>query len=196
MKVSAVVSTLTSVSARHMLDALVDGEHDPQVLADMAQGRLRQKIPDLIDALESRFTKHHEFMMRLFLKQADGLGEMISELDAQIEEAMAPFREAASAIAVIPGLSDTSAEVVIAEIGVDMSGFPDAAHLASWARVCPGQNESAGRSKSSHTRGGDSYLKAALGAAALNATGQKNTFLSARFRRLDPRRGGSRALVV
>lgn len=126
------VSTLTSVSARHMLDALVDGERDPKVLADMAQGRLRQKIPDLIDALEGRFTKHHEFMMRLFLKQADGLEEMISELDAQIEEAMAHFRDAASAIAVIPGLSGTSAEVVIAEIGVDMSVFPDAAHVASW----------------------------------------------------------------
>ncbi|MGX1748811.1 IS110 family transposase [Glutamicibacter protophormiae] len=196
IKVSAVVSTLTGVSARHMLDALVGGERDPQVLAGMAQGRLRQKIPDLIDALEGRFTQHHEFMMRLFLKQADGLEEMMSELDAQIVEAMAPFREEALAISTIPGLSDTSSEVVIAEIGVDMSVFPDAAHLASWAGVCPGQNESAGRSKSSHTRGGDSYLKAALGTAALSATRQKNTFLAARFRRLYPRRGGSRALVA
>ncbi|RKS19547.1 transposase [Arthrobacter sp. AG1021] len=196
IKISAVVSTLTGVSARHMLDALVGGERDPHVLAGMAQGRLRQKIPDLIDALEGRFTQHHEFMMRLFLKQADGLEEMISELDTQIVEAITPFREEALAISTIPGLSNTSSEVVIAEIGVDMSMFPDAAHLASWAGVCPGQNESAGRSKSAHTRGGDSYLKAALGTAALSATRQKNTFLAARFRRLYPRRGGSRALVA
>jgi len=139
IKISAVVSTLTGVSARHMLDALVGGERDPHVLASMAQDRLRQKIPDLIDALEGRFTQHHEFMMRLSLKQADGLEEMISEFDAQIVEVMAPFREAALAISTIPGLSNTSSEVVIAEIGVDMSVFPDAAHLASWAGSARGR---------------------------------------------------------
>lgn len=121
---------------------------------------------------------------------------MISELDEQIVEAMAPFREAALAISTIPGLSDTSSKVVITEIRVDMSVFPYTAHLASWAGVCPGQNESAGRSKFSHTRGGGSYLKVALGTAALSVTRQKNTFLGARFRRLYPRRGGSRALVA
>ncbi|MFJ2617991.1 IS110 family transposase [Glutamicibacter sp. NPDC087344] len=195
-KISAVVSSLTGVSARNMLDAPVDGHLDPQLLANMAQGRLRQKIPDLIDALEGRFTTRHEFMMRLFLKQADGLDVMIRELDEQIEDAMTPFCEAASSISTIQGLSDTSTEVVIAEIGVDMSVLPDAAHLAPWAGVCPGPNESAGRSQSSHTRGGNSYLKAALSTAALNATRQKNTFLAARFRRLYPCRGGSRALVA
>lgn len=196
IKLSAVASTLTGVSARNMLDALIAGERDPKVLANMAQRRLRSKIPELIDAMEGRFTDHHAFMMKLFLQQADGLTVMIDALEVQIGEAMIPFREAASAIATIPGLSDTAAQVIVAEIGVDMSVFPDAAHLASWAGVCPGQNESAGRSRSSHTRGGDSYLKAVLGTAALNATQQKDSFLAARYRRLYPRRGGSRALVA
>ncbi|MNW30475.1 Transposase IS116/IS110/IS902 family protein [compost metagenome] len=196
IKLSAVASTLTGVSARHMLDALVAGERDPRVLANMAQRRMRSKIPELIDAMEGSFTVHHAFMMRLFLQQADALTEMIDALDAQIREAMVPFQEAVSAITTIPGLADTTAQVIVAEIGVDMSVFPDAAHLASWAGVCPGQNESAGRSKSSHTRGGDSYLKAALGTAALHATAQKDSFLAARYRRLYPRRGGSRALVA
>lgn len=196
IKLSAVVSSLTGVSARNMLDALVAGERDPQFLANLAHRRLRAKIPELVDAMEGRFTEHHAFMMRLFLKQIDGLGEMLDELDEQINNAMLPFQEAATAISTVPGLSELTAQAIIAEIGVDMSVFPDAAHLASWAGVCPGQNESAGRSKSSRTRGGDSYLKAALGAAALSVTHPKDTFLAARFRRLYPRRGGSRALVA
>lgn len=108
--------------------------------------------------MEGRFTDHHAFMMQLFLQQADGLTEMIDALEVQIREAMVPFQEAASAIATIPGLSDITAQVIVTEIDVDMSVFPDAAHLASWAGVCPGQKETAGRSKSSHTWGGDSYL--------------------------------------
>lgn len=151
--------------------------------------RVRSKIPELIDAMEGRFTDHHAFMMQLFLQQADGLTEMIDALEVQIRETMVPFQETASAIATIPGLSDITAQVIVTEIDVDMSVFPDAAHLASWAGVCPGQKESAGRSKSSHTWGGDSYLKATLGTAALNATQQMESFLAARYRRLYLRRG-------
>lgn len=196
IKLSSVVSTLNGLSARNMMDALIDGERDPAVLADMAQRKMRRKIPELIDALEGRFTDHHAFIMRLFLHQIDGLDEMVKDINERIDEAIAPYQEAVAAISTIPGLLATSAQVIIAEIGVDMGVFADAAHLASWAGVCPGQNESAGRAKSSHTRGGDSYLKAALGTAALNATRQKDSFLAARYRRLYPRRGGARALVA
>lgn len=196
IKFSSVVSTLTGVSSRKILDALNAGERDPRVLAELAQRRLRNKIPELIDALEGRFTEHHAFMMRLYLQQADSLEAMIAEVNTKIQECMLPFQDAAEAIISIPGLSKTTSQTVIAEIGADMSVFPDAAHLSSWAGVYPGQNESAGRSKSSHTRGGNSYLKAALGTAALNASQQKDSFLAARYRRLYPRKGGSRALVA
>lgn len=124
IKLSAVASSLTDVSARNMLDALVAGEREPQVLADLVHRRLRAKIPELVDAMEGRFTEHHTFMMRLFLKQIDGLGEMLDELDEQINNAMLPFQEAATAISTVPGLSELTAKAIIAEIGVDMSVFP------------------------------------------------------------------------
>lgn len=196
IKLSSVVSSLTGVSARHMLEALIDGKRDAAVLAELAQRSMRRKIPDLIEALEGRFTQHHAFMMKLFLHQVDELSAVIDQLTVKIEEAVAPFQDACAALETVPGISRNSARVILGEIGTDMRVFSDAAHLASWAGVCPGQNESAGRSKSSHTRGGDAYLKAALGTAALSAIKQKDTFLAVRYRRLYPRRGGSRALVA
>ncbi|GAA2941865.1 IS110 family transposase [Glutamicibacter bergerei] len=196
IKLSSVASSLTGVSARNMLQALIDGERDATVLAELAQRSMRRKIPQLIDALDGRFTDHHAFMMRILLRQIDELTAVIDQLTVKIDEAISPFRDACSALETIPGISRTSAQVILAEIGADMTVFPDAAHLASWAGVCPGQNESAGRSKSSHTRGGNMYLKAALGTAAMAATKRKDTFFAAKFRRLYARRGGSRALVA
>lgn len=196
IKLSSVVSSLTGVSSRHMLDALVAGERDPQVLADLSIRKMRRKIPELINALEGRFTEHHASVVQLHLRHIDALDEQLQILNQMIAEVMQSFEQACQALGTIPGIGEQTAQVIIAEIGVDMSVFADVAHLAYWAGVCPGQNESAGRQRSSHTRGGNVYLRAALGTAALAAIKHKESFLAARFRRLYLRRGGSRALVA
>lgn len=196
IKLSSVASSLTGVSSRHMLDALVAGERDPQVLADLSIRKMRRKIPELIDALKGRFTEHHASVVQLHLRHIDTLDEQLQILNQMIAEAMQSFDQACQALGTIPGIGEQTAQVNIAEIGVDMNVFADAAHLASWAGVCPGQNESAGRQRSSHTRGGNVYLRAALGTAALAAIKHKESFLAARYRRLYLRRGGSRAMVA
>ncbi|RBL99627.1 hypothetical protein C1H84_14525 [Glutamicibacter soli] len=134
--------------------------------------------------------------MQLHLRHIDTLDEQLQILNQMIAEAMQSFDQACQALGTIPGIGEQTAQVIIAEIGVDMNVFADAAHLASWAGVCPGQNESAGRQRSSHTYGGNVYLRAALGTAALGAIKHKESFLAARYRRLYLRRGGSRALVA
>ena len=196
IKLSAVVSELTGVSGRLMLDALIDGERDPVMLADRAKGVLRNKIPQLQDALVGRFTEHHAFMVREYLTQIDAQTAMIDRLTERIEELIDPFRAARDLLVTIPGVSTVVADVVIAETGADMTVFETAAHLASWAGVCPGQNESAGKVKSSHTTHGNRYLKGAIGTAALSASRSKNTYLAARYRRLVSRRGPMRAIVA
>jgi transposase len=196
IKLSAVVSELTGVSGRLMLRALADGERDPVVLAGLAKGVLRNKIPQLQDALVGRFTEHHTFLVRQYLTQIEQQEAMIDQLTERIEEAMTPFRFARDVLVTIPGVSTLVADVIIAETGADMTVFETAGHLASWAGVCPGQNESAGKMKSSHTTPGDKYLKGALGIAALAASRSKDTFLAARYRRLVTRRGKRRALVA
>lgn len=195
-KLSAVVSDLLGVSSRLILEAILDGERDPHVLAGLAKGRLRSKTAELVDALQGRFTEHHVFMTRQYLQQIDALQAMGDELTERIEEQIAPFVVARDALTTIPGVSSKSADVIIAETGGDMSVFETSAHLASWAGVCPGQNESAGKVKSGKTRPGNVYLKAALGVAALSAARQKNTALSAKYRRIVVRRGPMKALVA
>jgi transposase len=196
IKLSSVASELTGVSSRAMLDALVAGERDPQVLAGMAKGVLRKKTPELEAALQGRFTGHHAFLVGEYLTQIDTATGMIDRLTARIEEAMEPFRPARDALTTIPGISVTVADVIIAETGGDMTVFETPGRLASWAGVCPGQNESAGRVKSSHTRPGDKYLKAALGVAALSVSRSKGTYLAARYRRIAARRGPIKAVVA
>ena len=196
IKLSAVVSGLTGVSSRAMLDALVAGERDPRVLAQLAKGRLRNKIPQLVDALHGRFTEHHAFMVGEYLTQIDTATGMIDRLSERIEDAISPFRSARDALITIPGVSNAVADVIIAETGGDMSEFETPGRLASWAGVCPGQNESAGRVKSAHTRPGDKYLKAALGIAALSVSRSKGTYLAARYRRIAARRGPIKAVVA
>jgi transposase len=186
IKLSSVVSDLTGVSSRAMLEALISGERDPEVLASLAKGTLRSKIPDLVEALTGRFKEHHAFMARLHLDQSDAQTRMIEAFTTRIEEVMAPFRAAREFLATIPGVSLKGAEVIIAETGADMSIFETPARLASWAGVCPGSNESAGRIKSSHILAGNKYLKAALGTAALSASRSKNTYLSVKYRRIPP----------
>ncbi len=196
IKLSSVASELMGASSRAMLNALVAGERDPQVLAGMAKGVLRKKAPELEAALHGRFTEHHAFLVGEYLTQIDTATAFIDRLTARIEEAMEPFRPARDALTTIPGISVTVADVIIAETGGDMSVFETPGRLASWAGVCPGQNESAGRVKSSHTRPGDKYLKAALGVAALSVSRSKGTYLASRYRRIAARRGPIKAVVA
>jgi transposase len=177
IKLSSVASEITGVSGRAMLDALVAGERDSDVLADMAKRRLRSKIPQLTQALTGRFNEHHAFLVRVHLNPIDEYTRAIDAVTAQIELMIEPFSSAREPMVTIPGISTTVADIIIAEIGVDMSRFPTAGHLASWAGTCPGSNESAGRVKSTHTRTGTPYLKGALGIAAMSAALQEHVLL-------------------
>ena len=196
IKLSSVASDITGVSGRLMLQALIDGHRDPAELADLAKRRLRHKIPELTEALTGRFNGHHAFLARIHLESIDQRTRQIAELDHRIDQAMAPFRSFADLICSIPGIGRQTAEVVVAETGADMTVFPSPKHLASWAGVCPGSNESAGRVKSTRTRPGNPYLKAALGTAALSIAATRGSFLAAKYKRLAARRGGKKALVA
>jgi transposase len=196
IKLSSVACDITGVSGRAMLEALIAGQRDPAVIAELAQRRMRSKIPALTEALTGRFSDHHRFMTRLFLDRIDAHNADIARLDARIEEAMQPFRAARDLLVSIPGFSRIIAEVFIAETGADMAVFPTAGHLASWAGLSPGSNESAGRVKSTKTRPGNRYLKGALGIAALSATRSTNTYFSAKYKRIATRRGPMRAVVA
>jgi transposase len=197
IKLSAVASDITGRSARAMLAALIDGERDTRVLAEMAKARMRSKIPQLVEALTGNFGAHHAFLCRLHLERIDQLSTAIGQLSARIEEQMRPFARQLEQLQTIPGLGQTVAQVVIAETGADMTRFPTAAHLASWAGLCPGHHESAGKHKSGKTRHGNRWLAGALGTAAMAAARTRDTtYLGARYRRLAPRLGKKKALVA
>jgi transposase len=196
IKLSSVATEITGVSGRAMLDALVAGEHNPDVLADMAKRRLRSKIPELSEALTGRFNAHHAFLVKVHLNLIDEHTRALDQITAQIEEEMIPFRAARDLMSTIPGISTKVADIIIAETGADMSRFPTAGHLASWAGTCPGSNESAGRVKSTHTRPGNPYLKGALGIAAMSAAPAHNTNTPAKSRRRAARRGPIKAVVA
>ena len=196
IKLSSVATDIVGVSGRAMLAALAAGERDPAVLADLAQKRLRTKTPQLVEALTGRFTDHHAFLVRMHLRLIDQHTVAIDELTERIEVVIEPFRGFCDLIASIPGIGTTTAQVITAETGADMTRFPTAGHLASWAGVCPGHHESAGRTKNTHTRPGNPYLKAVLGTAAMNAARNKDSYLGARYRRLAARRGKSKAIVA
>ena len=196
IKLAAVATDISGVSGRMMLEALIAGERDPAVLADLAQRRLRSKIPELTEALTGRFGEHHGFLARLHLDLIDGHTRAINELTGRIEVVIEPFRNARDLMITIPGISTGVADVIIAETGADMTRFPSAGHLASWAGTCPGSNESAGRVKSTHTRPGNVYLKGALGIAAMSAASSRDTYLGAKYRRIASRGGPIKALVA
>ena len=198
IKLSSVATDITGISSRAMLEAMIAGQRDPAVLADLAKRRLRSKIPALTEALTGRFSEHHEFLARLHLDLIDQHTAAVDELTARIEVVIAPFRHVRNLLITIPGIAVSVADVVIAETGADMSRFPTAAHLASWAGTSPGSNESAGRVKSSHTRPGDPYLKGALGTAAMSIARHAATsgYLGAKYRRVASRRGPMKAIVA
>jgi transposase len=196
IKLSSVATDITGASSRRMLEALIEGQQDPKIIADLAHWRMRPKIPALMEALTGRFSEHHRFMTRLFLDRIDAHSADIARLDARIEAAMELFASAQDLLMSIPGISRITAEVFIAETGADMSAFPTAGHLASWCGLSPGSNESAGRVKSTKTRPGNPYLKGALGVAALSVIRRKDTYFWAKYRRITVRRGPMRALVA
>jgi transposase len=191
-----VVSDVLGVSGRAMLAALVNGERDPKVLAALADRRLRATPAALAEALRGRFTAHHATLARLMLAHIDQLAATIAALDEEVDREMAPFTAQRDRLDTIPGVSKRAAEVMIAEIGVDMTRFPTAGHLASWAGMCPGNNESAGKHHSGRTRKGDPWLRGILGEVAASAGRSKTTYLGDRYRRLAARRGKKRALVA
>lgn len=196
IKLSSVVSDLGGKSARTMVEALIAGERDPHVLARLAVGALKGKEAQLAQALTGFFTDHHAFLARAMLGRIDAATATVKELTAEIDRRLEPYRRQLELLVTVPGISLTAAQVVVAEIGVDMQRFPTAGHLASWAGVCPGNHESAGRVTSGRTRHGDAWLKGTLGNAAAAAARSKNTYLAAQFRRLVGHRGKKRALVA
>ncbi len=196
IKLSSVATRVLGVSGRAMLDALISGTTNPEILAELARGRLRSKIPALREALEGRFHPHHALMVGRILSHIDYLDESIGELSAEIERVIAPFSEEVELLETIPGVKRRTAEVLIAEIGADMSRFPTHAHLASWAGMCPGNDESAGRRRSGKTRKGSKWLRGALTEAAHASSRSKETYLSAQYARLRGRRGPKKAAVA
>ena len=196
IKLSSVASDITGVSSRAMLQALVDGQRDPATLAELAHRRMRAKIPALTEALTGRFTDHHAFLTRTHLDLIDRHTAAINEITERVEVVIEPFRLFRDLICTIPGISTTVADIVIAETGADMSRFPSADHLASWAGVSPGSHESAGVVKSTRTRPGNSHLKGALGIAAMAASRTKGTYFAAKYRRIATRRSPLKAVVA
>lgn len=194
IKLDCVASDILGVSGRAMLEALVAGTTDPEVLADLARGRLRAKLPALREALEGRFNAQHALLVGAILAHLDFLDEQIERLSEAIREALAPFAAAVELLCSIPGVQQRTAENVLAEIGLDMSRFPFAGHLASWAGQCPGNHESAGKRRSGRTRKGSKWLNEALTEAAIAAVRTNGSYLQALYRRLRPRIGHSRAL--
>ncbi|MGH3513746.1 MAG: IS110 family transposase [Pseudonocardiaceae bacterium] len=196
IKLSVVASDIFGVSGREMMAALVAGQTNPKALAQLARGRMRVKIGALEEAFTGHFTDHHAFLLGAMLARIDALDADIAALEAKIEEMVAPFALAVEKLDEIPGIGVIGAHVILAEIGVEMSRFPTAAHLASWARFAPGIKESAGRKKGNGTTGhGNRYLARVLGEAAVAAS-KTDTFLGERYRRIAKRRGKKRAIVA
>lgn len=193
VKLSSVASDVLGRSGRDMLDALVAGSRDPEVLAELARGRLRSKIPQLQAALTGRFGANHALVVGEILAHLNYIDESLERLQAGIDELIVPFADARDRLATIPGVDTILAEAIIAEIGVDMAVFPTAAHLASWAGMCPGQHQSAGKNKHGTARHGNSWLQRNLAVAAMAAIRTNDTYLATQYRRLVGRRGKRRA---
>jgi len=196
IKLAGVASDIMGVSARLMLEALVAGMTDPALVADLAKGRLREKREALEQALAGRVTDHHRLMMSSHLTHIDFLDEQIEQLNQAIAERLRPFEAELTRLETVPGIGRRTAEVLAAEIGLDMSHFPSAAHLASWAGMCPGNQESAGKRKTGKTRKGSKWLRRALVQAAQAAARKKGCYPATQFRRLIVRGGAKKALVA
>lgn len=196
VKLTEAISDILGASGRAILKALIVGETDPERLADLTKGRLKASRAQLVDVLRGRVTAHHRFMLQLHLAQVEALETSIADLEAHIAEALAPFRAAVSLLITMPGLSDTAAAVILAEIGTDMAIFPTAGHLVSWAGLCPRLDESAGKRRSTRTRASAPWLKTTLVQAAWAAARKKDSYFHAQFLRLKTRRGPKKAILA
>ena len=196
VKLSTVATNVVGVSGRAMLTALIEGTTDPGVLAELARGKLRKKLPELRRALQGRFRAHHAFLLEQILAKIDFLDETLERLTQEIDQRLHPFEPMVAALDTIPGISRVTATTLIAETGGDMARFPDAAHLCSWAAMCPGQHESAGKRRTGKTRKGNRYLRAALIQAGNAAARAKDTALQALYARVKSHRGHKKAVVA
>jgi transposase len=197
IKLSSVASDVLGTSGRDMLRAIISGEIDPIKLADLARKKLRAKIPQLQEALTGEIEDHHRFLLRMLMEQVEFLEKHIERLSARIVEVLpGPFAAAIKRLDTIPGIDRRAAENIVAEVGADMKPFPSAGHLASWAGICPGNDESAGKRRSGRTTKGDKWLRVILVQCAWAASRSKGTYLRSMYQRLAGRRGKKRALVA
>jgi len=196
IKLDSVITDVMGMSGRAMIEALIAGESDPAKLARLANYRLKTSQEKLREALRGRVTNHHRFLLRLHLNQIDALDASIVMIDKQVEAGIAPFRAAVGQVMTIPGIRDIGAQVIVSEIGTDMSRFPSEGHLISWAGLCPRNDESAGKRRSNRLRKGAPWLKTTLVQCAWAAVRKKGSYLQAQFLRLKARRGPKKAIMA
>ena len=196
IKLSSVASDTLGVSGRQMIEAIIAGEDRPEALADLAKRRLRQRIPELQAALSGRVRDHHRFLLKEHLEEWKALSQRIARVEEEIGRRMGPFERAVALWQSVPGIDQVTARCLVAEIGVNMDQFPSAKHLVSWAGICPGNNESAGKRKAGTIRDGNRWLRRALCQAAWAASHKKDGYLLSQFKRIGARRGIKRALIA
>jgi transposase len=196
IKIAGVISDILGASGRAFLDAIIAGETDPEQLAALARGRLRASREQIVEALRGRVREHHRFMLKLHLEQVSSLEHAIAKIEARLGECLEPFREDIKLLTTMPGISQTAAQVIASEMGLDMHRFPSADSLVSWAGMCPRSDESAGKRRSTRIRKGAPWLKTTLIQAAWAASRTKNTYLQTLFHRVKARRGAMKAIVA
>jgi transposase len=196
IKLGDVVSDIMGTTGRAIVRQLIAGVTDPERLAEQARGSLKRKRAQLVESLHGRVTEHHRFLLKLHLDTLESLQQRIAEVDQRLGDALTPFREAVQRLETIPGVSTITAQVIVAEIGLDMSRFPTHGHLVSWAGLCPRSDKSAGKSRSTKLRKGAPWLKAVIVQAAWGATHKKNSYLKAQYFRLRARRGSKKAAMA
>jgi transposase len=196
IKLAVVASDILGKSGRDMLNAMMEGERDAEALAELARGRLRAKLPDLRLALTGRVQPHHRFLLERILAHIDFLEESLERIQQEIEQPLSPFEEAMTLALSLVGIQETAAAAILAEIGTDMTRFPSAKHMASWAGVCPGNKQSGGKRLSGATTSGNPYLKAVLAEVAWAISHTKDNYLSAQYHRIARRRGKQKAIVA
>jgi transposase len=196
IKLTEAITDILGATGRAMLHALIDGETDPERLADLTKGRLKASRGQLVEVLHGRVTAHHRFVLKLHLTQIEAIERAVADLEVHLGETLAPFRAAISLLTTMPGLSTIAASVVVAEIGIDMAAFPTAGHLVSWAGLCPRLDESAGKRRSTRTRPSAMWLKPTLVQAAWAAARKKDSYFHAQFLRLKSRRGPKKAILA